>query len=229
MAFGVASSIATSMLSGAALNITNMLLIPLKEIFLAIIIGFISAILYILISKKLKNDEETLNFTLAVVLGLTALTLKLNISGLLTLMVTGIVIANMGKVSRRYQQLINQITPPIFVCFFVLSGADLSIDGLTHVGLIGIGYVIFRVIGKMGAAYISTRITGFSKEVQNNLGLTLVPQAGVAIGLSLIASNIIPDPHGAMIRTIILGATIIYELIGPMVAKIALKRAGCIK
>ncbi len=229
MAFGVASSIATSMLSGAALNITNMLLIPLKEIFLAIIIGFISAILYILISKKLKNDEETLIFTLAVVLGLTALTLKLNISGLLTLMVTGIVIANMGKVSRRYQQLINQITPPIFVCFFVLSGADLSIDGLTHVGLIGIGYVIFRVIGKMGAAYISTRITGFSKEVQNNLGLTLVPQAGVAIGLSLIASNIIPDPHGAMIRTIILGATIIYELIGPMVAKIALKRAGCIK
>ena len=75
----------------------------------------------------------------------------------------------------------------------------------------------------------STKLTGFSKEVQNNLGLTLVPQAGVAIGLSLIAEKIIPEPHGSMIRTIILAGTICYELIGPIVAKFALKRAGCIE
>ena len=72
-------------------------------------------------------------------------------------------------------------------------------------------------------------MSGFDESVQRNLGLTLVPQAGVALGLSLIAANIIDGEHGQYIRTIILGATIVYELIGPLLAKFALKRAGCIE
>lgn len=229
MAFGVCSSIATTLMSGADLNFATMIFEPVKEIALALILGFVSGIIYILLSKKLRNDTETLTLTLAMIFILTSASIKWGLSSLLTLMMTGIVISNMGNVDRRYQELISTITPPIFIAFFVLSGSDLDLPGVKEAGLIGVGYIIFRVLGKYVGAMISTKMTGFSKEVQQNLGLTLVPQAGVAIGLSLIATRIIPAPHGPMIRTIILSATIVYELVGPIIAKIALKRAGCIK
>ncbi len=228
MAFGVCSSIATTLMSGTALNFINMIAIPIKEIILALALGLLAGIIYILVSRKLKNDTETLTFTLAMIFIVTAATMKWGLSSLLTLMMTGIVISNVGNVDRRYQELVSTITPPIFIAFFVLSGADLDLGGLKAAGLIGIGYILLRVLGKYLGAMISTKMSGFSKEIQKNLGLTLIPQAGVAIGLSLIASRIIPEPHGSLIRTIILAATICYELIGPIVAKFALKRAGCI-
>ena len=229
MAFGVCSSIAITIMSGSDLNFVNMIFEPVKEIFLALIVGFVAGIIFILLSKRLKNDTETLTFTLAMIFIVTTVTDKWGLSSLLTLMMSGIVISNMGSVDRRYQELISTITPPIFIAFFVLSGADLNLGGLKAAGLIGFAYVIARVLGKFFGAMASTKLTGFSKEVQNNLGLTLVPQAGVAIGLSLIAEKIIPEPHGSMIRTIILAGTICYELIGPIVAGFALKRAGCIE
>lgn len=229
MAFGVCSSIAITIMSGSDLNFVNMIFEPVKEIFLALIVGFVAGIIFILLSKRLKNDTETLTFTLAMIFIVTTVTDKWGLSSLLTLMMSGIVISNMGSVDRRYQELISTITPPIFIAFFVLSGADLNLGGLKAAGLIGFAYVIARVLGKFFGAMASTKLTGFSKEVQNNLGLTLVPQAGVAIGLSLIAEKIILEPHGSMIRTIILAGTICYELIGPIVAKFALKRAGCIE
>lgn len=229
MAFGVCSSIAITIMSGSDLNFVNMIFEPVKEIFLALIVGFVAGIIFILLSKRLKNDTETLTFTLAMIFIVTTVTDKWGLSSLLTLMMSGIVISNMGSVDRRYQELISKITPPIFIAFFVLSGADLNLGGLKAAGLIGFAYVIARVLGKFFGAMASTKLTGFSKEVQNNLGLTLIPQAGVAIGLSLIAEKIIPEPHGSMIRTIILAGTICYELIGPIVAKFALKKAGCIE
>lgn len=229
MAFGISSSIATSILSGAALSINTMLFKPVLEIILSIALGIVGGIIYILISKKLKNDEENLTYTLAMIFLITSLAAKFNLSSLLTLMATGMVIANFGRVNRRYLGLINTVTPPLFVVFFVLSGADLHLSELKSVGLYGIAYVIARVIGKVGGAYFSTKFTGFPASVQKYLGLTLVPQAGVAIGLSLVASNILPDPHGSKVRSLILGATIIYELIGPLVAKYALTKAGCIE
>lgn len=228
MAFGVASSIATAMLSGGALSMNTMLLKPLMEIALAIIIGLAGGIVYILLSKKVRNNEENLTFTLAMIFGITAAAFALNLSSLLTLMTMGIIISNFGRVNRKYLELINTVTPPIFVAFFVLSGADLNLADLKTVGVLGIAYVIARLIGKISGAYFSTKATGFPGHVSKYLGLTLAPQAGVAIGLSLIASQIIPDPHGAQIRTVVLGATIIYELTGPLVAKYALKKSGCI-
>ncbi|WP_018659834.1 cation:proton antiporter [Allofustis seminis] len=228
MAFGIASSIGSAMISGADLSINTMLFQPLLEIVLAIVVGAVGGVLYIVLSRTFRNDGENLSFTLATIFVITAIALKFNLSSLLTLMMTGLVISNFGPKNRRYLSLINTLTPPLFIIFFVLSGADLKLSDLSAVGIIGIGYVVARVIGKFGGAFISTKAVGFPQSVQNNLGLTLVPQAGVAIGLSLIASQIVPDPFGSQIRTIVLGATIIYELIGPLLAKFALTKAGCI-
>lgn len=229
IAFGIASVMANALISGESLNIATMVGKPLLEIFMSIGLGAVAGFIYSLIAKKVRNDGENLSFTLAMVFIVTAAALKLNLSGLLTLMVMGVVITNVGHVNKRYLDLVNAITPPIFVCFFVLSGADLNLSNLKSVGIVGIGYVVSRVIGKYLGSMVSTKISGFDQSVQRNLGLTLVPQAGVALGLSLIAANIIPGDHGQYIRTIILGATIVYELVGPLLAKFALKRAGCIE
>ena len=110
-----------------------------------------------------------------------------------------------------------------------MSGADLDLSSLTKVGVLGAAYVVARVVGKALGAGIGAKIGNLPKTVQQNLGFCLVPQAGVAIGLSLIAKRIIPAPHGAAIRDIILSATVIYELIGPLLTKMALFRAGEIK
>lgn len=229
IAFGIASFMANALINGESLNIATMVGKPLLEILMSIGLGTVAGFIYSLIAKKVRNDGENLSFTLAMIFLVTAAALKLNLSGLLTLMVMGVVITNVGHVNKRYLDLVNAITPPIFVCFFVLSGADLNLTNLKSVGIVGIGYVVSRVIGKYLGSMVSTKISGFDQSVQRNLGLTLVPQAGVALGLSLIAANIIHGDHGQYIRTIILGATIVYELIGPLLAKFALKRAGCIE
>lgn len=117
MAFGVCSSIAITIMSGSDLNFVNMIFEPVKEIFLALIVGFVAGIIFILLSKRLKNDTETLTFTLAMIFIVTTVTDKWGLSSLLTLMMSGIVISNMGSVDRRYQELISTITPPIFIAF----------------------------------------------------------------------------------------------------------------
>ena len=112
--------------------------------------------------------------------------------------------------------------------FFVISGAELDVTILASIGLIGIVYLLFRVLGKIGGATLGALITHSEKKVVQYLGLTLLPQAGVAIGLSLVATTVVPE-YGATIRAVILCATLIYELTGPVIAKIALKQAGEIK
>lgn len=228
VSFGIASTIAISLISGHALNVSGMILIPLLEIGLAIVIGVVIGFCAIFFMKRIRNDSEMMTFILAVIFLGTALALHFDVSALLTLMVCGFLIGNYTTNPMRYITLIDYVTPPIFVSFFVISGADLNLSSLRAVGFVGIYYILARVVGKWLGAYISTRSTGFSKNVQKYLGITLIPQAGVAIGLSLIASKIIPGSHGKMIRTTILGATFFYELMGPLLAKIALKKSGCI-
>ncbi len=199
--FGISSSIAVNILQGGELNFLTMFGVPLLEILLSIVIGVIGGIAFSFVSKKIKTENELLAFTIAVIFLLDSIANLNGLSSLLTLMTASVIIANLGNVSRRYSDLIDRLTPPIFMCFFVLSGADLNLSSLKTVGAIGIFYVLGRTLGKYMGAYSSAKITGMSKNIQKYLGLTLVPQAGVAIGLSLIASQKIPDPHGTMIRT----------------------------
>lgn len=227
--FGISSSLANAMLAGEKVSVGSMLAKPVGEILLALAIGAAVGLLYILISRMVKSGEETMAVTVAVVFGTTALALALEISSLLMLMMVGLTVANLGRSTRHFQEQLDYITPPIFLCFFVLSGADLRLASLAGVGALGLFYVGGRVLGKVSGAYFSTVATGFSKPVQRYLGLTLVPQAGVALGLSAMAQQILPAAVGSQIRTIILGATIVYELVGPFVAKIALQKAGCIE
>lgn len=229
IAFGICSSMAVSILQGGDLSIFSMFIYPIIEILESIALGLAGGFLFVLLSKKMRTDNELLSFIIAVIFMLSAVSDMLNLSGLLTLMSASVLIANLGATPRRYFDMVDRITPPIFMSFFVISGADLNLAGLKAVGAVGVFYILARALGKYLGAFTAAKISGLSKKVQNYLGLTLIPQAGVAIGLSLIASREIPDPHGTMIRTIILGATIVYELVGPLLAKFSLTKTGCIE
>ena len=159
------------------------------------------------------------------------------LSSLLTCMMAGAIYTNFVKESGRTLDIMDRFTSPVYMLFFVISGAslDLSIffngDGLMVV-IIALTYIVFRVIGKWSGAYVGASITRCEPQVKKYLGFALVPQAGVAIGLSTTAYKLFSQYQdeamqrtGALILAIILTSTLIYELFGPMVAKFALKKA----
>jgi Kef-type K+ transport system membrane component KefB len=149
----------------------------------------------------------------------------LGLSSLLLCMSMGAALINTNKSGLSIFGLVDNITPPIFLIFFVVSGAELNIAILPQIGLIGSAYVVLRVIGKILGAYAGGRLIKAPEAVQKYLGFTLIPQAGVAIGLSLIAAEALPG-YGETIRAVILCGTLIYELIGPGITKISLEKAG---
>ncbi len=137
-------------------------------------------------------------------------------------------IANFSADVNKIMDLSDKITPPIFILFFVASGAGLNIKVLPTVGAAGAIYIVFRVIGKMIGSTLGAFICKADANIKKYLGPALMPQAGVAIGLSLAAGQSFPE-YASQIRAIILCGTLIYELIGPGVANACLKKAGEIK
>ncbi|MDD2682189.1 MAG: cation:proton antiporter, partial [Bacilli bacterium] len=149
-------------------------------------------------------------------------------SSLLSCMMAGAVLTNLSSERKTSSilELIDRFTPPIMISFFVLSGINLELSVLKTVGIIGIIYIVMRVVGKWTGAWLGGKITKASPEVQKYLGFSLIPQAGVAIGLSLVARSVLEPIQAAQLTAVILSATLIYELIGPLITKISLQKAG---
>ncbi len=226
MAFGVALTLAKALILGGDVNFVQLILIPLVEIFGALLLGTVIGIAFLWIEKIIRSEGELMNFVIVAILMGYALSDYLHVSSLLACMAVGATISNLREGKMKYFSIVDNITAPIFVAFFVVSGADLEIAALRSTGLIGAAYVIVRVIGKCLGAYIGARTYHMPHTVQKYLGYTLVPQAGVAIGLSLVAQNALPGDCGIKIRTVILAATVIYEFVGPLITKKALFAAG---
>ena len=225
--YSIAVAIATA-LSGTATNTKELVLTPVIEIGGALLAGAILGLLFLVPLKFFKKDGNRLSLTVAFIfmgLGLSALC---GFSSLLLCMAMGAIIANFSPDVNHIMKLSDRITPPIFMLFFVASGAELKLSVLPSVGVAGIIYIVVRVIGKIFGASLGATLCKADKNIRKYLGPALVPQAGVAIGLSLAASNVVPQ-YATEIRTVILCGTLIYELIGPAIAKTSLKKAGEIK
>ena len=151
-----------------------------------------------------------------------------NVSPLLGCMMLGATYVNVSGDKTIFKQ-VNRISPPINILFFVLSGMRLNLQALTTVGIIGVAYFAIRIIGKYIGAWMGCRMIHALPEVQRYLGLALIPQAGVSIGLAVLAQRILPPDSGMLINTIILSSSVLYEMIGPMSAKYALFHSGAIK
>ena len=199
---------------------------PFIEIIVSLGIGSVMGILLTLGCKWFTGRGNRISLSIVIIFLTIFLAEWLHASPLLAAMMLGAVFGNVSSKVEDVNGLLYFITPPIFIMFFVLSGAELNISVLGVVGIIGIVYVVFRVVGKIFGSWLGAKVTKADPVIAKYLGFALVPQAGVAIGLSLIATQVLNPEMGSQIRAIILAGTLVYELIGPVVAKFALKKAG---
>ena len=234
-----------SALSGGTITVYTILVKPLLEIIISLAIGTALGFLISLMNGWFKSRNNRLIwciFSVFAALGLYYLFRSPNMGGfelssLLICMMAGAIYTNFVKDSNRTLDVMDRFTSPIYMMFFVISGASLDLtiffnsDGLLVLA-IALIYIVFRVVGKWGGAYIGASVTRCEPQVKKYLGFALVPQAGVAIGLSTTAYRLFSanpseecQKAGALILAIILTSTLVYELIGPMVAKFAFKKA----
>lgn len=175
-----------------------------------------------------RSQDNRLILAIAMLLGLSGICTALEVSPLLSCMVFGAFYINLTHDKILYHQ-INAFKPPILSLFFVVSGMNLDVAALSAFGSIGLVYFLVRIVGKYLGAFGGCALTGMDKNSRNWLGLALVPQAGVAIGLAHLGRRILPEEYGGLLMTIILASSVLYELIGPACAKLALFRSGVIQ
>ena len=222
--FSVSVAIAQAIM-GTAGSLAGSVLSPLWEIGGALCVGAILGFVFLIPLRFFKKPGNRLSLIIGFLFAGLGRAQWLGLSDLLLCMAMGAVLANFSADIGNLMDLSDSITPPIFMLFFVASGAELQLSVLPTVGLIGVIYIVLRVLGKMFGAAVGGAVCKTEPEVRRYLGPCLLPQAGVAIGLSLSAANVVPE-YGAEIRAVILCGTLIYELIGPAVTKLSLKKAG---
>lgn len=231
--FGINVAIANS-INDANSNVVFTIFKPFIEIFLSLGIGLVFGLILSLALKWYTGRGNRLSvifafllITCAIPYIISFITDKLSFSTLLSCMMIGAVFTNLtpNDTTNKILELVDRFTPPILIIFFVLSGANLKLSVLPTVGIIGVIYIVLRVIGKISGAYLGGVITKSPEPVKKYLGFTLIPQAGVAIGLTIVAGKVVPD-HAEKITAVVLCATLIYELSGPIITKLSLKKAG---
>ncbi len=223
-AFSFCVTIAKAM-TGKSDNIALSVLMPFAEILGALLLGAACGILIKIPLKYFKKRGNRTIIMCGFVLVCAGTATQLGLSSLLACMMLGCVFCNISMESDSILDLSDNITPPIFLLFFTLSGAALNLKILPTVGIVGAIYVIVRVLGKLFGSWLGAKLTKAPSAVSKYLGFTLVPQAGVAIGLTLVAQSVVPE-YAEQIRAVVLCGTLIYELVGPALTKLSLSKAG---
>ena len=226
--YAVLSNLAISLdREGTQLSAVSLLLMPLLQIIFSLLLGVAIGFVLSLVLRFFHSRGNKLALTLCAVflgVGLSA-TNVLNLSSLLVCMMIGATMVNLCHDSTAMLEQCDRFTPPLFMLFFVLSGAGLNFSVLTTVGLVGVIYVIARVAGKVIGATLGAVVEKCDRNIVRYLGLTLIPQAGVAIGMARLAVQDLPE-YGAIINAVVLAGTLVYELTGPVITKTALLKAG---
>lgn len=232
--FGLIVAITQTIGASSDASLTWNILKPFLEIIVSLGIGLIAGFILTISLRWYSGRGNRISIVLAIILLVSSMELVIKqissnfeFSALLSCMMMGAIFTNTIKddLLDDVMGLVDTITPPIFIMFFVISGMELDLNVLLTVGLVGVIYIIGRVIGKLFGAYLGARISHAPKKVRKYLGFGLIPQAGVAIGLTIVADSIIPE-YAPMIRAVILSATFIYELVGPLITKASLTAAG---
>ena len=231
VSFGVAQA-----LEGGALNVTSVILNPMLEIVCSLALGAAMGELLTLLEKLFFSNKNRLSLTIAFVMMTIALSTleiplpggaKITFSSLLVCMMLGTMFCNLSEYSVDIMKRSEEWTAPLYAVFFVLSGAqlDLGVFRYPSILLIGLVFILVRCAGKYLGAWGSATLMGCEPNVRKYLGITLFPQAGVALGM-VVTAQALGQESGAMIRNIILFAVLVYELVGPLLTKQALMAAG---
>lgn len=235
--FAVSNGVAHA-IGGGEINAVSVVLEPMLKIIASLVLGALMGVLLTALEKLFYSNANRLNMTITFVFMTLAFaglefgigSVHIGFSSLLVCMMMGTVFCNMSEFSEDIMERSERWTSPLYALFFVLSGAELDIRvlGIGSVVLIGAVYIITRAAGKYIGASVCSRLMGCEPAVQKYLGITLFPQAGVALGMVILAQSL-GEQQGAMIRNIILMSVLVYELVGPLLTKWALTRAGEIK
>lgn len=236
--FGFASAIAVSLVeaeTGASAYSTGELLLkPLKEIGISIGVGGLVGILFSLLVRRLKSGSDVFILSTGAVFLVVGAAELLSMSLILSNMVVGIVTVNAlpHRVSENIRSGISGIMPLLFVLFFVLAGGNLHVSAIPALGLIGLMYILGRSVGLVSGAWVGATLGRAEKVIQKYLGFGILSQAGVAIGLALAVKQeftplgALGAEIGAAVITTITATSIFFELIGPILTKHALEKAG---
>ena len=233
ISFGIAKTLGTGVIDAVSIIIN-----PLVEIVASLVLGAVMGWLLTQLEKLFNSNTNRLNMTIAFVFLTVSLSqIKFNIghvhvgfSSLLVCMMLGTVFCNLCPLSHDLMEKSDKWTSPLFALFFVISGAELELSVFTNwaVVVIGFVYIIFRCLGKYYGTFVSAKATGCEPSICKYLGITLFPQAGVALGMCAIAGAEFGEA-GVLVRNITLFAVLIYEIFGPLMTKMALTAAGDIK
>ncbi len=236
--FAVSMGVAKAMYGGE-MSVISVAVEPMLEIVLSLALGAVLGVILSFIERHFHSHSNRLTLMITFVFLTVALAMlhfevggvKIHFSSLLTCMMLGTVFCNLCKTSEEMMQRTEKWTKPLFVLFFVISGAslDLTVFKEPVFILIGVVYILFRSLGKFFGAMGSARAVGCDDKTVKYLGITLLPQAGVALGMvSTVATDATfgSSPIGSTVRFVILFGVLIYEIFGPMMTKWALTRAG---
>lgn len=224
MVFSISASVAEAMLGGE-MTVSSMVLAPLYEIGVSLIVGSVLGLVLGYCSRFFASRGNKLALSIALVLVGVGLCDMWGLSSLLVCMMIGAVMVNISQQQEVLMEQCDRFTPPLFLLFFVLSGAELDLAVLPQVGLVGIVYLLMRCFGKWGGTMLGAIAVKADENVKKFLGLTLLPQAGVAIGMAQMVSMRFPTLAGT-VSTVVLACVLVFELVGPVITKIALTKAG---
>ena len=229
ISFGIARS-----LGAGSINATSVILEPILEVVLSLALGFVMGLLFTLCEKYFHSRSKRMAVSVTFVMMTVALssmsfeigTVHIGFSSLLACMMLGTVFCNICEVSEELMERADRWTTPVLILFFVISGAELELSVFADIMVVVIGavYIISRSLGKYFGAGISAKMAKCNPNVVKYLGITLLPQAGVALGMAIKAIEL--GPEGAIVRNITLFAVLIYEIVGPFLTKVALTKAG---
>ena len=236
--FAISNGIARALISGSV-SMVSLLVNPLIEILASLLLGAALGWLFSAVEKFFNSGSKRLSLAVTFVVICAALSklnfelpggVEIGFSSLLVCMMCGTLFCNLCDFSEEIMYKTDRWTAPIYVLFFVLSGAELDLRVFGDLAVVGIGiiYIVARSAGKILGATVSARAVRCEESICKYLGITLLPQAGVALGMSVTVAAEFGE-EGAIIRSIVLFSVLIYELVGPILTKIALTAAGDIK
>ena len=229
VAYSIAISIAVTSISGKAIVFMDILIPILKNIGVIVLGGLFGVLMKLLIEHR-KSSDNRLIIALAILFSFCGICAGLSVSPLLGCMAMGTVYINLTNDDNIFKQL-NYFNPPFLLLFFVRSGCSFDLNalfsqngalGATPLIVIGVSYFFIRIVGKYVGSFVGCLITKKPARVRNYLGMALIPQAGVAIGLASLGARTLGGEMGTTLETVILASSVLYELIGPLCAKASL-------
>ena len=225
MVFGLALSLAKVTLGQVTGSTLQLVMAPFIEITLSLLLGLVLGFILTKITDKVKSQEELTSVLIFFVLISSGLAMATGLSSLLSSMMMGAVFVNLGHKPARVFNNINTFIPPFNILFFAFAGSSLDLSILGQIGFLGLAYVFSRMFGKVWGASLGAMVAKSDPVIVKHLGWALLPQGGISIGLSMVVRAQLPEFSDGIV-TLILFSVLVFEIAGPILAKVAITNAG---